>query len=188
MAMVQVDLRRLATIATIGLLIGLGYALWQAGEENLPPPSNVQTLDRGVAQGRHAEFASWEFTYDSATTLSDQVTQEIDGIHDGVYWQPGQKHEGTPFIRMRADKVVYNSMSHDFRVDGPAHFDIDDHGKMRTFDTDLAIWSDTTQILRIPGNAWISGADGGRLTVSDITVDVRSGQYTIGKIEGSAVP
>lgn len=180
---VRVDLRRLATIATIGLLLGLAYALWSAGEENIPPPSQTQTMVSGEAEGRRAQFASWEFTYDSATTLPDQVTQEIDGIRDGVYWK-----DGKPFIRMHADRAIYNSLTHDFTVNGPAHFDIDDHGKIRTFDADRAVWTDANQTLRIPGIATVGSEHGARLTVSNITVDLQTGQYTVGKIEGSAIP
>lgn len=179
----RIDLKHLATIAVIGLLLGLGYALWSAGEENLPPPNQTQTMTSGEAEGRRAQFASWEFTYDKATTLSDQVTQQIDGIHDGVYWKGGK-----PFIHMRATRVLYNTLSHDFTVSGPVHFDIDDHGKTRTFDTDQAVWTDGNQTLRIPGTATIGSQHGARATVSDVTVDLQSGQYTIGKIEGSAIP
>jgi hypothetical protein len=179
MAMVK----RLLTVATVGLLLGLAFALWRAGEEDIPPPTETQTLSRGEAEGRRAQFASWEFTYDSATTLPDQVTQEIDGIHDGVYWKNGK-----PFVRMRADKAIYNTLSHDFTVEGPVHFDIDDHGKVRTFDTNNAVWYDANQTLRIPGTATVGSRGGARLTLSNITVDLNKGQYTIGKIEGSAKP
>jgi len=179
----RVDLKRLATIATIGLLIGLGFALWSAGEENLPPPNTTQTMFSGQAEGRRAQFASWEFTYDKATQLPDQVTQEIDGIHDGVYWKNGK-----PFIRMHADRAIYNSLTHDFTINGPVHFDVDDHGKIRTFDTDNAVWTDTNQTLRIPGTATVGSRNGARMQVSNVTVDLNTGQYTIGKIEGSAIP
>jgi len=174
--------KRLTLIATIGLLLGLGFALWRAGEEDLPPPTQTQTMKTGEAEGRHAQFASWQFTYDSATTLQDGVTQEIDGIHDGVYLRNGK-----PFIHMHADRAVYNSLTHDFTVNGPVHFDIDDHGKTRTFETTYALWSDATQTLRIPGTATVGSGDQ-HLTVTDITVDLNKGQYTIGKIQGAAQP
>ena len=174
--------KRLALIATIGLLLGLGFALWRAGEEDLPPPTETQTMKTGEAEGRRAQFASWQFTYDSATTLQDGVTQEIDGIHDGVYLKKGK-----PFVRMHADRAIYNSLTHDFTVNGPVHFDVDDHGKNRTFDTDYAAWTEANQTLRIPGKATV-GSGHEQLTVSDITVDLSKGQYTIGKIQGAAQP
>lgn len=174
--------KRLALIATVGLLLGLGYALWSAGEENLPPPMETQTMKTGEAQGRRAAYASWEFTYDNATTLQDGVTQEIDGIHDGVYWKAGK-----PFMRMHADRAIYNTLTHDFTVNGPVHFDVDDHGKTRTFDANYAVWTESNQTLRIPGSATV-GSGKERLTVSDITVDLNKGQYTIGKIQGAAQP
>ena len=179
----HIDVKRLATIGIIGLLLGLGYALWSAGEENLPPPTQTQTMLSGQAEGRRAEFASWQFTYDKATTLSDGVTQEIDGIHDGVYWKNGK-----PFVRMHADKAIYNSLTHDFTVNGPVHFDIDDHGKTRTFDTDEATWTDNNQTLHIPGKATVGSRNGARVVVTDVIVDLQNGQYTVGKIEGSAIP
>ncbi len=174
--------RRLTLIATIGLLLGLGFALWRAGEEDLPPPTQTQTMKTGEAQGRRAQFASWQFTYDNATTLQDGVTQEIDGIHDGVYLKGGK-----PFIRMHAERAVYNSLTHDFTVNGLVHFDINDHGKTRTFETDYAVWTDINQTLRIPGTATV-GSGNQHLTVTDITVDLSKGQYTIGKIQGAAQP
>jgi hypothetical protein len=174
--------KRLALIATVGLLLGLVYALWSAGEESLPPPTQTQIMKTGEAQGRRAQYASWQFTYDSATTLQDGATQEIDGIHDGVYLKSGK-----PFIRMHAQRAIYNSLTHDFTVNGPVHFDIDDHGKTRTFDADYAIWTDANQTLRIPGTATV-GSGKERLRVTDITVDLSKGQYTIGKIQGGAQP
>jgi len=174
--------KRLALIATVGLLLGLGYALWQAGEENIPPPTETQTMKTGDVQGRRAQFASWQFTYDSATTLADGVTQEIDGIHDGVYLKNGK-----PFVRMHAQRAIYNSLTHDFTVNGPVHFDIDDHGKMRTFDADYAVWTDSNQTLRIPGNATVGSGDQ-HLTVSNVTADLARGEYSIGKIQGAAQP
>lgn len=174
--------KRLALIATVGLLLGLVYALWSAGEESLPPPTQTQTMKTGEAQGRRAQFASWQFIYNTATTLPDGVTQEIDGIHDGVYLKAGK-----PFIRMHAQRAIYNSLSHDFTVNGPVHFDIDDHGKTRTFDADYALWTDASQTLRIPGTATV-GSGKERLQVTDITVDLSKGQYTVGKIQGGAQP
>ncbi|MGA3036585.1 MAG: hypothetical protein ABSE64_03790 [Vulcanimicrobiaceae bacterium] len=174
--------KRLALIATIGLLLGLGFALWRAGEEDLPPPTQTQTMNEGQAQGRRAQFASWQFTYNSATTLQDGVTQQIDGIHDGVYLKNGK-----PFVRMHADRAIYNSLSHDFTVNGPVHFDVDDHGKIRTFDASYAVWTEANQTLSIPGDATV-GSGHERLTVSNVTVDLSKGQYTIGKIQGAAQP
>jgi hypothetical protein len=177
------DAKRIATIVAIVLLLALGFALWRAGEDNIPPPSSVQTMKNGEAEGRRQQFASWTFTYDKATTLGDQVTQQIEGIHDGVFYK-----DGKALVRMRADRVLYNSATHDFSVSGPAHFDVDDHGVIRTFDANSATWTDAQQTMRIPGPATIGSRRGGRLIVEDVTVDLRSGQYTIGKIEGSAVP
>lgn len=183
LADLKLDWKRLATIASIVLLLALGYALWQAGEENIPPPSETQTLEKGQAEGRRGESASWEFTYDRVTTLSDQVTQEIEGIHDGVYWKNGK-----PLIHMRAYSAVYNSLTHDFTVTGPIHIEIDDHGKTRTFDANAATWTNASQTLRIPGTAIVGSQNGARLTVSDITVNLTTGQYTLGKIQGGATP
>jgi hypothetical protein len=180
---VKLDLKRLAAIATIGLLLGLGYALWQAGQENIPPPSDVQTLEKGRAEGRRGRFASWEFVYERATTLQDQVTTQIDGIHDGVYWK-----DGKALVHMRAQMAIYNNLTHDFSVSGPMHLDVDDHGKIRTFDADAATWTDATQTLHIPGPATVGSRHGARLVLSNVTVDFRSGRYTIGKIEGGATP
>jgi len=180
----KLDLKRVATIATIVLLLALGYGLWRAGEDSIPPPSVMQTMRNGQAEGRRAQYASWEFTYDRVITLADQETQEIDGIHDGVFWKGGK-----PLIHMRATRAVYNTLTHDFSVSGVAHFEVDDHGKTRTFDADSATWSDASQTLRIPGPATIGTRGlGGHLIVEDVVIDLRTGDYSIGKIEGSAVP
>ena len=179
---VRIDWKRLATLATIGILIGLGIALWRAGNVNLPEQS-AQTITKGVAEGRRAQFASWEFDYDRATMLGDQISQEIDGIHDGVYYKAGK-----PFIRMRADRVIYNSATHDFTVSGPVHFDIDDKGKTRTLDTNNATWIDATQTLSIPGNVTVGSEKGARLVLTDVTIDLQAGRYTVGKVRGGATP
>lgn len=175
--------KRLATVGVIVLLLALGYGLWRAGEDNIPPPAVLQTMLNGEAEGRRANYTQWEFSYDKAVTLNDQITQEIDGIHDGVFWKNGKA-----MIHMRGDKATYNTVTHDFTVNGPVHFDIDDHGKIRTFDADSANWNDGQQTLRIPGPATIGSRRGGHLVVQNVTVDFKTGQYTIGKIEGSAVP
>ena len=179
----RIDWKRLATIATIGVLVGLAIAIWHAGNEDLPQQHGAQTITNGTAEGRRAQFASWQFTYDRATTLDDQVTQQIDGIRDGVYYKGGK-----PFIRMRAERVMYNSLTRDFSVQGPVHFDIDDKGKTRTLDTNNASWSDNSQTLRIPGKVTIGSENGAQLLVTNVTIDLRTGDYKVGKIEGGATP
>ena len=179
----KLDWRRLATIATIGVLIGLAIAIWHAGNEELPQQNDAQTITNGTAEGRRAQFASWQFTYDKATTLSDNVTQEIDGIRDGVYYKGGK-----PFIRMHAQRVIYNSLTRDFSVVGPVHFDIDDKGKTRTLDTENASWYEGTQTLRIPGKVTIGSQNGAQLLVNNVTINLQTGDYKIGKIEGGATP
>lgn len=179
----KLDWKRLAAIATIGVLLGLAIAIWHAGNEDLPQQNGAQTIVNGQAEGRRAQFASWTFTYDKATTLGDGITQEIEGIRDGVYYK-----DGKPFIRMRADRVIYNSVTRDFSVSGPVHFDIDDKGKIRTVDTRAATWSDATQTLRIPGKVTVGSENGSRLLVTDITVNLQTGEYKVGKIEGGATP
>jgi hypothetical protein len=179
----QLDWKRIATVATIGLLLGLGIAIWRAGNEEFPQPNGGETIMKGTAEGRRAQLASWEFTYDRATTLGDQVTQEIDGVRNGVYYKNNK-----PFVRMHADRVIYNSATHDFRVVGPAHFDVDDKGKTRTLDTNNATWTEATQTLRIPGTVTIGSENGAKLTVTNVAIDLREGRYTVGRIQGSANP
>ena len=179
----NVDWKRVATFAVIGLLIGLGIAIWRAGNEELPQQNGVQTINKGTAEGRRAQFASWEFTYERATTLADGITQEIDGIRDGVYYRNRK-----PFVHMRADRVIYNSATHDFTVSGPVHFDVDDKGKNRTLDTRDAVWNDGNQTLRIPGTVVVGSEGGARLTITGVTINLQSGQYTLGKISGGATP
>ncbi|GEM_PF-826458 len=181
--MEKVDWKRVATIVTIVLLLALGYSLWRAGEEDIPPPNQLQTMVNGRLEGRRATSAAWEFTYDKAVTLGDQVTQEIDGIHDGVFWKKGK-----PVAHMRADKAIYNTLTRDFSVTGPVHITIDDHGKTRRFEANNATWSQSQQTLRIPGPATIGSGTSSKLLVWNVVVDLRTDQYTIGKIEGSATP
>jgi hypothetical protein len=180
---VKLDWKRIATIATIGILIGLGVAIWSAGNESIPQPNSGQTMSNGTAEGRRAQFASWEFTYDKATTLPDGVTQEISGIRDGVFYKNGK-----PFIHMRAQTAVFDTLTHDFTLSGTIHFDIDDKGKTRTFETDSATWSDQSQTLRIPGDAYVGSEGGARLLVHNVTIDLRNATYKVGKIEGGATP
>lgn len=182
-SLAKLDWKRIATIAVIVLLLALGYALWRAGADDISPPTTLQTMNNGQAEGRRATTAAWEFTYDKAITLGDQVTQEIDGIHDGTFWKKGK-----PVAHMRADRAVYNTVTHDFTVNGPMHITIDDHGKTRRFDANSATWSESQQTLRIPGPATIGSGTSSKLIVSDVVVDLRTDQYTIGKIEGSATP
>lgn len=179
----RLDRKRVATIVVIVMLLALGYSLWRAGEENIPPPTTLQTMNRGEAEGRRGTEAAWEFTYDKAITLGDQVTQEIDGIRDGTFWKKGK-----PVAHMRADRAIYNTVTHDFSVNGPVHITIDDHGKTRRFDANAATWSDAQQTLRIPGPAWIGSGTSSKLTVWNVVVDLRTDRYTIGKIEGTATP
>jgi hypothetical protein len=183
MVIARMDRKRVVTIVVIVLLLALGFALWRAGEDNIPPPTTLQTMRNGEAEGRRATSASWEFTYDKAITLGDQITQEIDGIHDGTFWKNGKA-----VAHMRADRAVYNTMTHDFSVNGPLHVTLDDHGKTRVFDANSATWSDAQEILRIPGPATIGSGVSSKLTVTNVVVDLRTDQYTIGKIEGSATP
>ena len=175
--------KRLASIATFGVLIGLGIAIWRAGNEDLPQPQGVQVITNGQAAGRRAQFASWQFTYAKATPLPDQITQEIDGIRDGVYFKNGK-----PFIHMRAEKVIYNSLSHDFTVSGGVHFDVDDKGKTRRLDAKDAVWNDAGQTLHIPGRVMVGSEGGALLEITNVTINLRNGQYSLGKVRGGVTP
>lgn len=179
----RVNWTRLAQIATFGILIGLGIAIWHAGNEDLPQPQGVQVITNGQAAGRRAQFASWQFTYARATTLPDQSTQEIDGIRDGIYFK-----DGKPFVHMRADKVIYNSLSHDFTVSGAVHFEVNDKGKTRVIDAKDAAWNDRGQVLHIPGKVRVESEGGALLELTNVTIDLRNGQYSLGKVRGGVTP
>ncbi|MBV8149997.1 MAG: hypothetical protein JO101_00100 [Candidatus Eremiobacteraeota bacterium] len=177
------QVKRLIWLALIGVALGLGIALWRVGLETLPPQSNEQVLTKGVAEGRRQRYASWEFTYDSATTRADQITQEIDGIHDGVYYR-----DGKPVVHMRAQRVIMNSATHDFTVDGPVHFDVDDKGKVRTVDTVSAMWSQSAQLLTLPGKVTVGSEGGATLVLSGLSANLQTGQYRLGKVNGGYTP
>lgn len=177
------EVRRLLTYAAVGAAIGLGIALWRVGIENVPQPSGLQTLTQGKAEGRRQQFASWEFTYDRATTRADGVTQEIDGIHDGVYYRNGK-----PIVHMRADKIIMNSATHDFTVAGPVHFDVDDKGKTRRVDANDAAWNQAAQLLTIAGKLTVGSDSGAELVLAGLTANLQTGEYRLGKVYGGYTP
>lgn len=170
-------------IVTASLLF-VAFAIFQvylAGRDEIPPPQSAApvVLSSGIARGERVTTHSWSIDYQKITTSADQTFITVDGVRDGLIYKKGK-----PYLRVRANHVNVNMLSHDFVASGPVHVESVSHKNFHAFDTTSAIWSEAAQRLDLSAPIVIT-SPGTTLHVQKLSLDVRTGALHIDHPDGS---
>lgn len=148
----------------------------------IPQINTPTSIYGGHAIGHRYSTRSWAVDYDRVQASSDSTFIQIDGVHHAVLFRRGK-----PALRLNADHANINIISKDFSVQGHVHIWGAIGGVVRTFDTTTAMWSESTQQLSMPAVMRLGGR-GAVLTIQDATIDAKSGQIHLGRINGDVKP
>jgi lipopolysaccharide export system protein LptA len=173
---------RLKAAAVILVAAYLGVGIYRAGLNELPPPSSSAqvTFYHGTANGERVESKSWSADYDTIVANQDQTIFQAQNVRHGVIYRKGK-----PYLRVRAQHMTVNMVSHDFAADGPVHVETVDAHPRRAFDTNSAVWNEAQQTLTLSGPLRISTGAPYPLRADRLTVNVGSGKLELIHVSGT---
>lgn len=174
-------MKRVVFLAVLAALGYLGYGIVNAGRDERPPPgSNTDIrLNRGHATGQRVKFRSWSADYERIISNADQTVLDIRNVRNGTIYKAGK-----PYIRVRATRLMVNTISRDFSSSGPLHAETVATVPARTFDTTSAVWNDASQKLTLAHRVVIRTGSGEPLTVGSLTLNVKTGDIEVHDIAG----
>ncbi len=169
------------TVAVLAFLGWIGYQIGRAGGD--VPVARVagsNTLTSGKVTGRRIDGRAWSLDYDTVTMSPDGSQAVIAHVRDGRIHRVGK-----PDVLMKADGVTVNTITNDLTVRGPVTFnEAVTSARTRTFTTVGARYLGGTRMLMLDHPATITDS-GATLIVANATVDFRTGDVTLGHIEGT---
>ncbi len=138
--------KRWVTIASVLFAGWVVVQVYLAGKEEVPPPQTAApvTFGRGSARGERVNGHSWSIDYDKVSTSPDETFVTAEGVRDGIIYKAGK-----PYLRIRAQHMTVNMVTHDFVATGPVHIESVGHKNFHAFDTTSAVWTEATQRLAI---------------------------------------
>lgn len=173
--------KRILIVAACAFVVAMIYGTFFTYNDvpKLPPAQAPVSLLGGQVINHHINTKSWSLDYDSARMTPDQSSGTITGIHDGIIYRKGK-----PYLKISAQQASVNTISLDFTATGLVHV-VELGGKVPTsFDTDLIVWSNALHDLTLRHPAYLH-TGGQTLKVENVTVDLGTMKYHIGKIDGS---
>ncbi len=170
-----------ATLAAI-VAAALAFGIYRAGEHELPTPNTDTNIvfHGGSATGRRIATKSWSASYDRIVSNADQTMLVVDGVHDGII-----DKKGKPYLRVRAQHLTVNTISHDIVITGPLHVETIGRRPTRSFDTDAANWDDGLQLLTLPKRVVMRTQNDKPLVFESATVDVKTGEIVARNVSGA---
>lgn len=175
-------IRRWITGISLGLLGYVGLRVYLAGFDVAPPPQNSLpvVVGHGIARGERLTSHSWSLDYQKIMTSEDQTYVTVDGVRNGIIYKNAK-----PYLRVRAQHVTVNLVTHDFTATGPIHVESIHGAKVaRAFDTSSAVWTEAAQRLDLAEPVVVT-SPGTSLHVQKLSFDVRAGKVHIENIDGS---
>ena len=168
-------------LAVLALLAWIGYEVARAGADIVVQRvAAPDTMKGGHVQGKRIDGRSWSLDYDTVTMSPDMSTASIAHVRDGRIHRAGK-----PDVLMQADGVTVNTATNDVNVTGPVTFTEEEGpGRTRTFKTVGARYSGATRELVLDHTATITEG-GTTVVVSKATVNFRTGEMSLGRIEGT---
>ena len=168
-----------AALAALVFVVTIG--IYRAGEHELPAPNtNADIVFRGGSvAGRRISTKSWSAKYDRVVSNADQTMLVVDGVHDGVI-----DKKGKPYLRVSAQHVTVNTISHDMVISGPLHIETIGRRPARSFDTDGANWNDGMQILTLPKRVTVRTKNDPPVVFSSATIDIKTGEIVVNDFAG----
>ena len=164
----------LAFLAWVGFEIGRAGGDVQVGRVALP-----DVMSHGKVTGKRLDGRAWSLDYDTVTMSPDGSQATIAHVRDGRLHRAGK-----PDVLIKADGVTVNTITNDLIVTGPV--DVTETiapGRLRTFKTVGARYVGASRVMELDHTATITDA-GTTVVVGNATVDFRTGDVKLGRIEG----
>jgi hypothetical protein len=177
----RLNWRPLAVVAVMAFLAWVGFEIGRAGSEiAVPRVASNDMLIGGAIHGKRIDQRAWSMDFDTASVSPDGSQATIAHVRDGRIKRPNK-----PDVKMTADGVTVNRISNDFTVTGPVTFvEPEPDGRIRRFTTVGAHYLGATRILQLEHTATITEGTT-KVVVSRATVDFRTGDVTVGPMEGT---
>ena len=175
------NVRRIAIVATVALVVLLGLGIYQAGLDETPPPplSTDIIFHEGIAHGERIKTRSWSADYDRLVSNADQTVLDLDNVRNGVIFKNGK-----PYLHVRASHMTVNTVTRDFTVNGPLHVETVGTRPARAFDTTQARGLDGLQRLELSHKVKIETGAEAPLIVGSLVFNVKSGDLELHDVAG----
>ncbi|MBV8299767.1 MAG: LPS export ABC transporter periplasmic protein LptC [Candidatus Eremiobacteraeota bacterium] len=170
-----------AAVAALAFLAWVGYEIGRAGGDvEVGRVAAPDTMSHGKVTGKRIDGRAWSLDYDTVTMSPDGSQATIAHVRDGRLHRAGK-----PDVLIKADGVTVNTITNDLTVAGPVEVsETIGSGRQRTFKTTGARYVGATRVLQLDHQATITEA-GTTIVVASATVDFRTGDVTLGRIEGT---
>jgi len=173
--------RRLLLIAGALFAAWVVWGIVHAGSDVPGPATNAVTeLDRGHAEGRRINAPAWSLDYDTIVESPDGSSATLEHVRDGEIF-----HKGKPYVSIKADTVLVNTISNDFSANGHVVLIENDGLHKRRFTSQQAMYNGVPEILTLPVSANIED-DGLVLKVDKATVNLKTGDMVLGRINAAS--
>ena len=174
-------MKRAIWLAVLVVVTALGIGIYRAGLDELPPPSNDSQIvfHGGKVYGRRITTNSWSADYDRIVSNGDQTILNVDGVRHGLIYKKGK-----PFLRVRAEHMTVNTLSHDFTINGPMEAQTIGRHPKRSFETTSAVWSDASQQLTLDQRVVVRTPGQAPLRFASARLNVRTGELDIRSLDG----
>ncbi|HEY4441544.1 MAG TPA: LPS export ABC transporter periplasmic protein LptC [Candidatus Elarobacter sp.] len=167
-------------LVVLAFLAWVGFEIGRAGNDiAVQPIQQASKLTKGSVNGKRVDGRSWSLDFDSVSMSPDGTQATITKVRDGRLHRAGK-----PDVLMQADDVTVNRATNDFFVRGPVKFiEPMGEGRTRTFTTVGARYVGATRVLQLDHSSTITDA-GATIVVTNMTIDFRTGDAKLGRIEG----
>jgi len=166
------------------LVVGLAFFAWVTWEvwHAGGPVMNVGTtavseLDRGHAEGQRVNARAWSLDYSKIIEAPDGTTATLYDVRHGEIFRNGK-----PYVSVRADSVVVNTVSNDFSASGHVVLTENDGKHSRRFRSERALYNGVPQVLTLPTAVHIE-SDGMSANFDHAVVNLKTGSMQLGRID-----
>jgi hypothetical protein len=170
-----------ASAAALAFLAWVGFEIGRAGGEmQVGRIAAPDVMSHGKVTGKRLDGRAWSLDYDTVTMSPDGSVATIGHVRDGRIHRAGK-----PDVLIKADGVTVNTITNDLVVSGPVEVEETiAPGRLRTFKTVGARYVGATRVMDLEHSATITDA-GTTIVVAGATVDFRTGDVKLGRIEGT---
>jgi len=170
--------RRIIAIAVAAFAAWVAWGIWHADGPVLNVgTTTVSQLDRGHAEGRRINARAWSLDYGKIIEAPDGTTATLYDVRHGEIFRNGK-----PYVSVRADSIVVNTLSNDFSASGHVVLTENDGKHQRQFRSERALYSGVPQVLTLPSPVHIE-SDGMTASFDHAVVNLKTGSMQLGRID-----
>jgi lipopolysaccharide assembly outer membrane protein LptD (OstA) len=175
---VNVPWRRIILVAALAFAAWVTWGIVHAGGPVLNVGTTaVSELERGHAEGRRVNAKAWSLDYSKIIEAPDGSTATLYDVRHGEIFRAGK-----PYVSVRADSVVVNTISNDFSANGHVVLTENDGKHKRLFRSERALYNGIPQILTLPSAVHIE-SDGMTASFDHAIVNLKTGSMQLGRID-----